>query len=67
MGVGCMKRLHLERFGPDAVKPSHRCWRFRNPDSPQDPICLCPCHGTEYHLNAELAEWFGPFIDKEII
>lgn len=66
MGVGCMRKLYLSEFGEDAVKPKHRCWRSLHPDYPQDPICICPCHGMEYQLSDELAEWFGLYIDREI-
>jgi hypothetical protein len=59
MGVGCMVKW-------PGRKPRHNCHWTRYPDHPQDPICICPCHGIEYHLNAETAEWFDPYIDKEI-
>ncbi len=59
-----------ELVGP--IRKSMHAGCMRSPhraviqEGPQDPICICPCHGTEYHLSPELAEWFGPFIDKEI-
>lgn len=66
-GAGCMLKPHLDKYYPqgEGYRPSHNCGSKRAMEQgyPNDPVCLCPCHGLQ--MNPEDLEFYTPYIDWE--